>query len=641
MVENLLSGLNPIQQEIVRDTEGNKLVLAGAGSGKTRVLTHRIAYLLEQGIQPWQILAVTFTNKAAKEMKARVVALSGSPARDVWIGTFHGICIRILGRFGSDIGIDKFTIIDDKEQKTILKSVLEQIGGEYEIDTIKSVISSAKNGLLTPTDLLGESNHQHEKDLAHIYQAYEDKKTENDYLDYDDCIMKVVHLFNVSESARDQYQHQFRYVMTDEVQDTNKAQFKLLSQLSGHYENLFAVGDSDQSIYKWRGAEIKNIINFNTFFPNSKMYKLEQNYRSSGTIVAASNAVVANNKERLDKTAFTDQEMGDPVVIYQADDDGREADFVTQVIRRMIQVDGAKWNDFAILYRTNRQSRAIETSFTQFGIPYQVVGGHAFYDRKEIKDLVGYLRAINNGLDVLAFNRIINVPKRGIGDASVGRIQDYAIECGIPFSKALENVEDVPKIPKKALASIKEFVTMMDKFIAFANSEDFSVAELVRLVISESHYLDALNPDKDEDASRIENIEELVNVAGKWDEDTDRETKGLSEFLTETSLVSDVDGMEELDAVTLMTTHGSKGLEFKNVFIIGAEDSIFPHGRSMANPADMEEERRLMYVAMTRAERKLFITLCKSRYEYGNPRPIYNKPSRFLREIPTELVKKI
>ena len=353
LVEDLLSGLNPVQQEIVRDTEGNKLVLAGAGSGKTRVLTHRIAYLLEQGIQPWQILAVTFTNKAAKEMKARVVSLSGAPARDVWIGTFHGICIRILGRFGSDIGIDKFTIIDDKEQKTILKGLLEQIGGDYEVDTIKSVISNAKNGLLTPADLLGESNHQHEKDLAHIYQAYEDKKTENDYLDYDDCIMKVVHLFNVSESARDQYQHQFRYVMTDEVQDTNKAQFKLLSQLSGHYENLFAVGDSDQSIYKWRGAEIKNIINFGTFFPNAKLYKLEQNYRSSGTIVAASNAVVANNKERLDKTAFTDQDMGDPVVIYQADDDGREADVVTQVIRRMIQVDGAKWNYFAIFYRTN------------------------------------------------------------------------------------------------------------------------------------------------------------------------------------------------------------------------------------------------------------------------------------------------
>jgi DNA helicase II / ATP-dependent DNA helicase PcrA len=640
-LENLLTNLNPVQQEIVKDTEGNFLVLAGAGSGKTRVLTHRAAYLLSNGVPPWQILAVTFTNKASKEMRERLVNLAGASARDVWIGTFHGICIRMIARFGSEIGIEKFTIIDDADQKKIMKEVLELVGGEYELDVVKNVISNAKNDLLTPDDLLGMSKHQHEKDLAQIYQAYEDKKTENDYLDYDDCIMKVVHLFNVSPAALDHYSRQFRYVMTDETQDTNKAQFKLLQQLSSHHENLFAVGDTDQSIYGWRGAQIENIINFQNHFPNTKLYKLEQNYRSTGTIVEASNAVVKNNQQRLDKTAFTDNHMGDPIYIYHADDDSREADFVAQAIRRLYQVDKIRWSDVAVLYRTNRQSRAVEVAMTQLGVPYQVVGGHAFYDRKEIKDIVAYLRAVNNGMDVLAFNRIINVPKRGIGDASVGKIQDYANECGIPFPRALESVEDVPKIPKKALNSIKEFVAMMERLQKFTNSEEFSVAELVKLILAETKYMETLNPDKEEDVSRMENIEELINVAGKWDEEVDREAKGLSEFLTETSLVADVDGMEDTDAVTLMTTHACKGLEFPIVFIVGVEESILPHGRAFSTPADMEEERRLMYVAMTRAERKLFITLCKQRYEYGNPRPIYNKPSRFLREIPQRLVKNI
>lgn len=641
MSQDLLSGLNPTQQEIVRDTEGYLLVLAGAGSGKTRVLTHRIAYLIQEGVAPWQILAVTFTNKAAKEMKSRVTALTGAPGRDVWVGTFHSICIRILSRYGSEIGIEKFTIIDDSDQKKILKEVLELIGGEYEIDTIKNAISNAKNNLLTPEELLGSSNYQHEKDLANIYQGYQDKMAENNYLDYDDCIMKTVELFNKSAVAADHYQKQFRYVMTDETQDTNKAQFKLLSQLSAHHENLFAVGDSDQSIYKWRGADISNIINFQTHFPGTKLYKLEQNYRSTATIVHASNALIQNNKERLEKTAFTESDTGAPIVIYQADDDGREGDFVTQLMKRMHQVENRPYSDFAVLYRTNRQSRSVEVAMTQLGVPYQVIGGHAFYDRKEIKDLVAYLRAIDNGVDVLAFRRIINVPKRGIGDASVGKIEDYASECGIPFPKALENVDDVPKIPKKALNSIKEFTGMMKEFDEFLRSEEFSIAGLIQLVLAKTNYMESLNPDKDEDVTRMENIQELINVAGKWDAEVDREAKGLTEFLTETSLVSDIDSMEETDAVTLMTTHACKGLEFPVVFIIGLEETILPHGRSMSDPAEMEEERRLMYVAMTRAEQKLFITHCKQRYEYGVPRPIYNRPSRFLKEIPTELIKKI
>lgn len=641
MVDNLLAGLNPVQQEIVKDTEGYFLVLAGAGSGKTRVLTHRIAYLLQQNVPAWQILSVTFTNKAAKEMRERIVDLSGPQARDVWMGTFHSICIRILIRFGAEIGLEKFTIIDEADQKKIIKEVIELVGGEYDVDTVLALIGDAKNNLLTPDDLAGVANQQHEKDIAQIYQAYEEKKMAANYIDFDDCIMKTVHLFNVSERARDQYQHQFRYVLTDETQDTNKAQFKLLTQLSAHHENLFAVGDADQSIYGFRGAEISNIMNFQSYFPESKLYKLEQNYRSTGAIVQASNALISNNKERLDKTAFTDKNMGNPIVLYEADDDGREADFVVQAIRRMQQVEGKKWNDFAVLYRTGRQSRALEGAFNQYRVPYEIVGGTNFYDRKEIKDIVAYLRAVHDGLDVLAFKRIINVPKRGIGDASVGKIEDYANQCSIPFSKALENLKDIPKIPKKAAASIEEFLALIQEFATFASSENFKVAELINIILTKSGYRDSLNLDKEEDLARMDNIDELINLAGMWDENPENEEKGLTEFLAETALISAVDGMEEEGKVVLMTVHSSKGLEFPVVFIVGAEENIFPHFRSLGNPVETEEERRLMYVAMTRAEERLFITSCKQRYEYGKNGPTYNHPSRFLREIPTQLVQKI
>jgi DNA helicase-2/ATP-dependent DNA helicase PcrA len=638
----LLDKLNPVQREIVKDTEGYLLVLAGAGSGKTRVLTHRIAYLIGPcQVKPWQILAVTFTNKASKEMKARIVDLVGIEGNDVWMGTFHGICIRILFRFGSEIGLEKFTLIDDADQNKIIKEVLALIGSDKEAPKVKAEISNAKNALLTPEEYLGQATTEYEKEIAHIYTAYEEFKTEHQYLDYDDCIMKVVHLFNVSERARDHYQHQFRYVMTDETQDTNKAQFKLLQQLSAHHENLFAVGDTDQSIYRFRGAEIQNILNFQTYFPGTKVYKLEQNYRSTQNIVNASNAVIENNTQRLEKTAFAEAEVGEPIYIYQADDDGREADFVCQAIRRLQYVNKDKWDQYAVLYRTNRQSREIEKAFTQFGVPYQIVGGHAFYDRKEIKDLVAYLRAIDNGVDVLAFTRIINVPKRGIGDSTIAKIQDYANACGIPFPKALENVDDIPKIPKKALGSIKEFTEMMKRFEEFQGAEDFSVPELINMVVRETNYMSTLNLDKEEDVSRYENIQELINMAGKWLEDTESETKSLSEFLTETTLASDADSMEDMSAVTLMTVHSAKGLEFKNVFIIGCEETIFPHGRSMSDPIEMEEERRLMYVAMTRAERRLFMTHCRQRYEYNQQRPIFNHPSRFLKEIPQRFVKRI
>lgn len=642
-MSELLNGLNPIQQEIVKDTEGQFLVLAGAGSGKTRVLTHRTAYLIQEGnVKPWNILAVTFTNKAAREMRERVVNLVGPQGRDIWIGTFHGICVRILTRFGKEIGYDKFTIIDDKEQKKILKEAAAACGIEFDIDIIAGVISNAKNDLLTYAALQGEAKEQHEKDIANVYQVYEEKKDELGYFDFDDLIMKTVHLLNVSELARETYQKQFRYIMTDETQDTNKAQFQLLTLLSGEHENLFAVGDADQSIYKWRGAQISNIINFQNYFPNVKLYLLEQNYRSTRTIVEASNALIANNRERLEKTAFAESAVGDPITIYQADDDGREADFIAQLINRTLHLENHRtYNDFAVIYRTNRQSRAVEVALRQAGIPYQVVGGTGFYDRKEVKDVVAYLRSVANGVDALAFQRIINVPKRGIGDTTVAKIQDFANDCGIPFPKALDHVDDVPKIAARTKNKIKEFNQLISEFVDYTNSEEFKVAELVRKVLKETQFLEQYDDEKEEDAARLENIQEFINVAGKWDEDKE-EGKTLADFLAETSLVSDVDSMEdEVDSVTLLTGHASKGLEFPIVFGIGLEETIFPHGRSLNDPSELEEERRLMYVVMTRAEEKLYLSHCRQRYEYGNPRPIMNRPSRFLREIPERFVRKI
>lgn len=640
---DLLNGLNPVQQQIVKDTEGQLLVLAGAGSGKTRVLTHRIAYLITEGnVKPWNILAVTFTNKAAREMRQRVVDLVGPSGRDIWMGTFHGICVRILMRFGAEIGHDKFTIIDDKEQKKVVKEAIAACGTEYDPDVVAGAISKAKNELLTPELLLTEATNQNSRDLANIYMDYETKKNDLGYFDFDDLIMKTVHLLNVSEVAQNTYQNQFHYIHTDETQDTNKAQFQLLTLLSSRHNNLFAVGDADQSIYKWRGAQISNIINFNNYFPEVKTYLLEQNYRSTKTIVDASNAVISGNKERLEKTAFADSDAGDPITVYHADDDGREADFVASLINRTIHLEGHRnYNHFAVIYRTNRQSRAIESALTQMGIPYQVIGGHAFYDRKEIKDLVAYLRAVANGVDALAFQRVINVPKRGIGDTTVGKISDYAADCGIPFPRALDSIDDVPKIAVRTKNKIKEFNELIKELVAYSGTEEFKVAELIRMILNKTEYLQQYDSEREEDATRIENVEELINVAGKWDEDME-EGKGLSDFLAETSLVSDLDGMEdEINAVTLMTGHASKGLEFPIVFGIGLEEGIFPHGRSLGDVSELEEERRLMYVLMTRAEEKLYLSHCKQRYEYGNPKPIYNRPSRFLREIPDNFVRKI
>lgn len=639
MIE-LLEQLNPQQQDIVKDTRGPLLVLAGAGSGKTRVLTYRIAYLLSQGVKPWNILAITFTNKAAREMRERLEQLSGKQALDVWMGTFHGICLRILFRFGKEIGLENITIIDEKEQKKLMKETLETIASSIEIEQALSIISTFKNKLVTPDMALEDApNNPYGEEIAHVYMAYEEKKTELDYLDFDDIIMKAIHLLEVNEVARDTYQQQFHFVSCDESQDTNDAQYKLIKLLSAQHGNVMYVGDTDQGIYSWRGAEIKNILNLKSYYPDLKEYQLGQNYRSTQVIVDASNALVKRNKQRLEKEAFSQNEYGDKITLYQADDDSREADYIANIIRRGHNVRGIPYKDFAVLYRMNRQSRAVESALTHAGIPYQIINGTNFADRKEVKDLIGYLRAINNPNDTLALERIINTPKRGIGDTTLKRVKDYGDECAITFAKALEVVEDVPKVNAKTAIKIKDFLSLMENMRAAA--KEMPIAEIIKEIIVKTEYLKQFDITKEDDLNRVGNIKELINLAGKWDEDDDNEGKGLMDFLAESSLASDVDSLDgEEDAVVLQSVHSSKGLEYENVFLVGLEENMFPMGRA-ASGDDLEEERRLMYVAMTRAKKRLFISNCRQRYEYGNPRPVFNKPSRFLREIPEMYVKRI
>lgn len=639
-MQDLLAKLNPSQQTIVQDTEGYILTLAGAGSGKTRVLTYRIAYLMANFIKPWRIMSVTFTNKAAKEMRHRLGLIVGDESSSVWIGTFHSICVRLLRAYGKEIGLVNFTILDEKERAKMLKQAAQLLGYDYEVEAMVAVISNAKNDLLSPAELLQMSERKHEKEIAHIYQAYEDKNQELGYMDFDDLIMKTVQLLRNVPEVRERVQDQFQYVHADEGQDTNAAQYTLLDLITAKHGNMFIVADVDQSIYKWRGAKVQNMIKFKEMYPNSKLYKLEQNYRSSANIVNAANAVISRNKIRLEKTAYTENPPGEPIILYQAEDDGREADFVASVISRLIRVEGRSYKDFAILYRTGRQSRAIEVALTQAGHRYQVLGGTSFYDRKEIKDITAYLRLISNDLDALAMERVINVPKRGIGDTTVKKIEDYANVCQIPFPKAVENIADIGSISKGTKAKIENFVEFVQALREFAYQPNTPVATIILEILNRTGYRDQFDTAKDEDAARLDNIQELINVADQWDKENTEE-KTLSDFLAETTLSGVQDEMEDDDHVTLMTGHAAKGLEFPIVFIIGLEENILPHGKSLADPEDIEEERRIMYVAITRAEVRLFLTYCKCRYEYGDHRPKMNKPSRFLGEIPQELVKRI
>lgn len=620
-------------------------MLAGAGSGKTRSLTHRIAYLIEEkGVAPWNILAITFTNKAAQEMRERVDALVGYGSEDIWISTFHATCSRILRRHIDLLGYDRnFTIYDASDQKSLMKEVLK----EMKIDTkqfpersVMSEISSAKNEYKSPLDYRNEygSNFRNQR-IADIYEHYQKRLKENNALDFDDLLVKMVDLFQTNPDVLEHYQDRFQYIMVDEYQDTNTAQFKFISLLASKYENLCVVGDDDQSIYKFRGANIGNILGFEHVFPDAKVIRLEQNYRSTKNILNAANAVIANNTSRKSKTLWTENSEGERIHFRQFMNGYEEAEYVVGEISRAHRENGAKYKDCAVLYRTNAQSRLFEEKCLLANIPYKIVGGVNFYARKEIKDLLCYLKTIDNSRDDLAVRRIINVPKRGIGATTLGRIQDYADKMSVSFYDALRVAEEVPSIGR-SLSKIDGFVTFIQSLKSKA--ESYTVRELLEEVIELTGYVAELQAeDTDESKARIENIDELISKTESYQEAMEEQgqTATLSGFLEEIALIADIDSVDpDQDYVLLMTLHSAKGLEFPRVFLAGMEDGMFPSYMSIISDdrSDLEEERRLCYVGITRAMENLTLTSARQRMLRGEVQ--YNKVSRFVREIPRELV---
>ena len=634
--------LNNEQREAVFCTEGPLLMLAGAGSGKTRSLTHRIAYLIEEkGVAPWNILAITFTNKAAQEMRERVDALVGYGSEDIWISTFHATCSRILRRHIDLLGYDRnFTIYDASDQKSLMKEVLK----EMKIDTkqfpersVMSEISSAKNEYKSPLDYRNEygSNFRNQR-IADIYEHYQKRLKENNELDFYYLLVKMVDLFQTNPDVLEHYQDRFQYIMVDEYQDTNTAQFELIRLLALKYQNLCVVGDDDQSIYKFRGANIYNILNFEHHFPDATVIKLEQNYRSTQNILDAANAVIANNQGRKEKRLWTDNGAGDKITFEQLDTAAEEADFVARDIARRVRKGEYQYKDCAILYRTNAQSRLFEERFITANIPYKIFGGVNFYARKEVKDLLAYLKTIDNGQDDLAVRRIINIPKRGIGAASINKVALYAQEQEISFYDALCVAEQVPGLGKAA-AKIRPFVLFIQSMKAKAKL--LSVADLLQEVIETTGYVRELEAEgTDEAEARIENIDELISKAVDYAEVEEAPT--LNGFLENVALVADIDSFDEnSDYVVLMTLHSAKGLEFPNVYLAGLEDGLFPSYMSITSDnsqAEIEEERRLAYVGITRAKKNLTITSARVRMVRGQTQ--YGKVSRFVREIPPELL---
>ena len=641
-MSDIYSTLNPQQQEAVYHTEGPLLILAGAGSGKTRVLTHRIAYLIDKkGINPWNILAITFTNKAASEMRERVDKIVGFGSESVWVSTFHSTCVRILRRYIDRLGYDtRFAIYDTEDQKTLMKEVCRKLN----IDTKKTKersllaqISHAKDELITPDEMeLNAGGDFVKKKVAEVYREYQAALRRNNALDFDDLIVKTVELFQNCGDVLENYQERFRYIMVDEYQDTNTAQFELIRLLALKYQNLCVVGDDDQSIYKFRGANIYNILNFEHHFPDATVIKLEQNYRSTQNILDAANAVIANNQGRKEKRLWTDNGAGDKITFEQLDTAAEEADFVARDIARRVRKGEYQYKDCAILYRTNAQSRLFEERFITANIPYKIFGGVNFYARKEVKDLLAYLKTIDNGQDDLAVRRIINIPKRGIGAASINKVALYAQEQEISFYDALCVAEQVPGLGKAA-AKIRPFVLFIQSMKAKAKL--LSVADLLQEVIETTGYVRELEAEgTDEAEARIENIDELISKAVDYAEGEEAPT--LNGFLENVALVADIDSFDEnSDYVVLMTLHSAKGLEFPNVYLAGLEDGLFPSYMSITSDnsqAEIEEERRLAYVGITRAKKNLTITSARVRMVRGQTQ--YGKVSRFVREIPPELL---
>ena len=634
-----LDSLNPCQQEAVKTTEGPLLIIAGAGSGKTRVLTHRVAYLIDEcNVNPWNIMAITFTNKAAQEMRERINSLVNDGADSVWVATFHSSCVRILRMFGDRIGYGKnFTIYDTEDSKQVIKGICKNLNIDTKVfkeKMIMSAISRAKDSLQSPDvyEMENGSKFGAEK-IARIYREYQKRLKQSNALDFDDLIFQTVELLKKDPEVLEYYRDRFKYIMVDEYQDTNRAQFKLVSLLAGTGGNVCVVGDDDQSIYKFRGANIENILNFENHFENTKVIKLEQNYRSTQNILDAANAVIANNSGRKDKSLWTDNGTGDAIGFQRFDQAFDEAYFVAKDIHKRV-CEGGRYSDFAILYRTNAQSRMFEERFVNLNIPYKIFGGVNFYSRKEVKDMLAYLKTIDNAADDLAVKRIINVPKRGIGDTSIGRVESFAIQNDITFFEAMDRIEEVPGAgrAKDKIAGFASFI-----YVLRSKQQMMSIKALLEEVIKETGYVAELEAEgTDEAQARIENIEELISKVADYELSTTEPT--LSGFLEEVSLVADIDSFEEdADYVAMLTIHSAKGLEFENVYLVGMDDGVFPGYMSITadDPDEMEEERRLAYVGITRAKKHLTLTSAECRMIRGETQ--FNKVSRFVKEIPTHL----
>ncbi len=645
----LLNGMNPRQKEAVLHTDGPLLLMAGAGSGKTRVLTHRIAYLIEEKeVNPWNILAITFTNKAAKEMKERVNAILASGGEDVWVSTFHSMCVRILRRDVDFIGYNRnFTIIDSSEQLTLMKRILKELNidpKKYDPRSILGTISQAKNSLQTPQDFAKMQGSYYKEIAAKCYAAYQKELQYNQCMDFDDLIMNTIRLFEEHPDSLTYYQNKFHYIHVDEYQDTNHAQYTLVNLLAGRFRNLCVVGDADQSIYGWRGADMQNILDFEKDYPDAAVILLEQNYRSTKNILSAANQVIENNSNRKPKNLWTENKEGNKITYYRADNERDETRFIVDRMQEEIRSNHRNYGDFAILYRTNAQSRVMEETLLKANIPYKMVGGHKFYDRKEIKDILAYLNVLANPQDSISFERIVNSPKRGIGPGSIEKLRSFASLHEWPLLEAAQNV-DLANIGGKAgqqLGAFGEMIQEVTQMIPY-----LTVTELTKEVLDRSGYLEDLKIQNTLEAqARIENLEEFLTVTQEFDkqfeqqneEDADAPEEKLTVFLNDLALVSDIDNLEEdASQVTLMTLHAAKGLEFPVVFLIGLEEGVFPLSRALMEESELEEERRLAYVGITRAEEALYLTNAFSRTLYG--RTQYNRPSRFVEEIDQELLE--
>jgi len=635
----MLDDLNPVQLEAVIHEDGPLLVLAGAGSGKTRILTYRMAYLIkEKGVNPMDILAITFTNKAANEMKERIAALVGRISRAMWVSTFHSTCVRILRQEAERLGYSRnFVIYDDNDSVRLTGYCMRDLNIDskrYPPRKIAAAISNAKNGLLDPETYAMRAVTYAERVVADVYKLYQERLYQSNALDFDDLIMVTVNLFQLFPSVLETYQEKFKYILVDEYQDTNLAQYELVRIWAGKHRNLCVVGDDDQSIYKFRGADIRNILEFERDYPECRVIKLEQNYRSTKTILKAANYVMQNNRARKPKVLWTQNDEGDLITRFQGENEHEEATFVANEIEHMVKAK-RNYREMAVFYRTNAQSRVLEEIFLRYGIPYKIIGGLKFYDRAEIKDVLAYLRVLSNPNDTVSLKRIINVPKRGIGDTTIAKVDAHALKNNISFYDALRNVDDIVQLSSAAVKNIKKFLVMLDEILEIKEKE--TLENLVKATLDITGYLAMYETEGSMEAeNRAENVKEFIGVIKEFEES--RASCTLDEFLEEISLIADIDNYDDdNDAVTLMTVHNAKGLEFNIVFIVGMEEGVFPHIRSMTDSSEIEEERRLFYVGVTRAMEKLYLCNAWSRNLWGGVN--YNSASRFLYEIPYELTE--